>query len=152
VARVRQARRCHARRSDGQPCRAWAIVGGTVCRVHGGSTRRARYRAYVNRTEASIYRAFEVDYARWCREWAAWQTRRIAITASCSGYRLPTYSRSTSDAAEASTAGPTARRLSRRYAATGGTGPGCPAGTDQWARAYNSPELYNSEYERDADL
>jgi hypothetical protein len=85
VARVRQARRCHARRSDGQPCRAWAIIGGTVCRVHGGSTRRARYRAYVNRTEASIRREFEAAKARWRRDLITWQARRILTTSELLG-------------------------------------------------------------------
>lgn len=28
---------CNAHRTDGEPCRAPAIRGGTVCRVHGGS-------------------------------------------------------------------------------------------------------------------
>lgn len=29
--------KCSARKSNGEPCGAWAIRGGTVCRVHGGS-------------------------------------------------------------------------------------------------------------------
>ena len=34
----RQARRCSARRTNGQPCKAWAISGGEVCVAHGGAT------------------------------------------------------------------------------------------------------------------
>ena len=34
--RLRTRQRCTARRSDGQPCRAWAIHGGWVCAAHGG--------------------------------------------------------------------------------------------------------------------
>lgn len=33
---------CTAHRTDGQPCRAAAIKGGTVCRVHGGSSPQVR--------------------------------------------------------------------------------------------------------------
>jgi hypothetical protein len=69
----RQARRCTARRStDGQPCRAWAIVGGTVCRSHGGSAPQvllaagqeqvmARARAFVRR---ELERQAAVAYRR----------------------------------------------------------------------------------------
>lgn len=35
--RYRPAVRCSARRTDGQPCRAFAIHGGTTCVKHGGS-------------------------------------------------------------------------------------------------------------------
>jgi hypothetical protein len=38
----RWAVRCTARRRDGQPCRAFAITGGYVCRVHGGHARQVR--------------------------------------------------------------------------------------------------------------
>lgn len=37
--------RCSAHRSDGQPCRAPAINGGRVCRVHGGSARQVKLAA-----------------------------------------------------------------------------------------------------------
>lgn len=35
-------RTCTAHRSDGQPCGAAAIAGGTVCRLHGGSAPQVR--------------------------------------------------------------------------------------------------------------
>lgn len=38
-------RRCTARRSSGDPCRAWAIRGGSVCAVHGGRAPQVRQRA-----------------------------------------------------------------------------------------------------------
>lgn len=30
------SQRCSARRTNGEPCKRWAIVGGTVCATHGG--------------------------------------------------------------------------------------------------------------------
>lgn len=30
------SQRCTARRTNGEPCKRWAIVGGTVCATHGG--------------------------------------------------------------------------------------------------------------------
>jgi hypothetical protein len=38
----RWTRICHAHRTNGDPCRAPAIRGGTVCQAHGGSTPRAK--------------------------------------------------------------------------------------------------------------
>lgn len=37
--------RCVAHRQDGEPCRAHAIHGGTVCRVHGGSAPQVKRKA-----------------------------------------------------------------------------------------------------------
>lgn len=34
--------KCAAHRTDGEPCRAWAIKGANVCRVHGGSRKATR--------------------------------------------------------------------------------------------------------------
>lgn len=42
MARVRPAVRCSAHRSNGQPCRAYAIIGGRVCRAHGGAAPQVR--------------------------------------------------------------------------------------------------------------
>ncbi|NKR27512.1 hypothetical protein GS479_19345 [Rhodococcus hoagii] len=41
------ARRCTARRSNGEPCRRIAIRGGTVCPTHGGSTGHVKAKARV---------------------------------------------------------------------------------------------------------
>jgi len=37
--------RCSGRRRDGQRCRAWAIPGGFVCPLHGGSAPQVRIAA-----------------------------------------------------------------------------------------------------------
>lgn len=44
---LKDAPRCAAKTTKGQPCRAPAIRGLTVCRVHGGATKRARAAAAV---------------------------------------------------------------------------------------------------------
>jgi len=80
VARVRQARRCSARRTNGEPCRAYAIVGGTVCRVHGGSAPQVRHAAYVAAFEARARRQFESDLRRLAKRRQDWMIRRIVIT------------------------------------------------------------------------
>lgn len=85
VARVRQSRRCRARRKNGEPCKAYAITGGYVCRMHGGASPRAQYAAYVRRFEAGFQRQFAREYARWRKELAAWQARRILITSELLG-------------------------------------------------------------------
>ena len=68
MARVRrQARRCSARRSsDGQPCRAFAIIGGTVCSAHGGSAPAVRWAAFW-RVEEQRMRAFVYRGVEWQR-------------------------------------------------------------------------------------
>jgi hypothetical protein len=64
------------------------MIGSYVCRVHGGTSRQALNAARFRRTEAVILRAFEADYGRWLREWAAWQAQRAAITAEILGIPL----------------------------------------------------------------
>jgi hypothetical protein len=81
MARVRQARKCRAHRRDGQPCGSYAIEGGYVCRMHGGASPRALYAAYCRDFEADFRRKFDREYARWQKELATWQARRILITA-----------------------------------------------------------------------
>lgn len=49
-------RRCRARRSNGQPCRAWAIRGGFVCRKHGGAAPQVRAKAEARVLAAKIHR------------------------------------------------------------------------------------------------
>ena len=85
MARVRQALHCRAHRTNGEPCHGWAIVGGTVCRAHGGAARQVRYAAYVNETERRILREFNLMYERWLRELREWQVQRILTTACLLG-------------------------------------------------------------------
>jgi hypothetical protein len=52
MPRVGWSVRCTAQRTYGRgPCRAWAIRGGYVCKVHGGSIRKVREKA-AQRLEA----------------------------------------------------------------------------------------------------
>lgn len=39
---ARCAVRCHAHRSDGQPCRAWAVRGAAICIAHGAGAPQVR--------------------------------------------------------------------------------------------------------------
>ena len=46
-------RRCVAHRSNGDRCRKFAIYGSTVCRTHGGATKRVKEKARVRVENAS---------------------------------------------------------------------------------------------------
>lgn len=57
MARKRQARRCSGKRaSDGAPCGAWAINGGTVCQAHGGRAPQVKAKARENLADARLDR------------------------------------------------------------------------------------------------
>ena len=56
MARVRPAVRCSARRGDGQPCRGYAIVGGSVCDAHGGRAGQVRAAAQRRVAQAKAKR------------------------------------------------------------------------------------------------
>ncbi len=45
MPRIRQALKCSAHRKDGQPCGNFAIVGGSVCRIHVGAAKQVRRKA-----------------------------------------------------------------------------------------------------------
>lgn len=85
MARVRQARRCQAHRADGEPCGAYAITGGYVCRVHGGASGRVRHAARVRRFETTMNIAFDKAYRRWQREVQDWQVGRVLAAADLFG-------------------------------------------------------------------
>ncbi len=75
MARVRPARRCSARRHGGLPCRAYAIAGGSVCRMHGGGSpavqAAARRRVEEGRVIARVYRVLLQEAERRAAERAA---------------------------------------------------------------------------------
>lgn len=81
MSRVRPARKCTARRTNGKNCRAWAIVGGEVCVAHGGAAPQVRHAAYVAYTEERLRRQFERAWARLERETFEWQVKRVAFAA-----------------------------------------------------------------------
>jgi hypothetical protein len=66
--RIRPAVPCHARKKSGEPCRAFAIVGGLVCRAHGGAAPQvreaARKRLILTRALAGLARYQAKDRAR----------------------------------------------------------------------------------------
>ena len=85
MARKRQARRCTARRTNGQPCKAWAIDGGFVCMAHGGSAPQVRQEARVRKFETTMKIAFDRAYRRWEHEIREWQMQRVLAAAELFG-------------------------------------------------------------------
>lgn len=85
MARKRQARRCKARRTDGQPCKAFAILGGEVCATHGGSSWRVKVNALVRYWEPIVGGAYDRAYKGWRREVTEWRVRRLLGAASILG-------------------------------------------------------------------
>lgn len=49
--------KCKAKKTDGSPCKAWAIKGGEVCRVHGGRAPQVKAAAARNLAEGEIAKA-----------------------------------------------------------------------------------------------
>ena len=86
MAKVRQARRCRARRkSDGQPCGCYAIKGGFTCRVHGGAAPQVRAAAHLRVVESQLRRGFAHDYARWRQRVAEFEAERVLVAAELLG-------------------------------------------------------------------
>lgn len=48
-----RATRCRAHKKTGEQCKKWAILGATVCRVHGGATPRVKKKAAERIAEAA---------------------------------------------------------------------------------------------------
>jgi hypothetical protein len=86
VARVRQARRCRARSSrTGMPCRQYAVIGGFVCRAHGGAITRVRVAAEQRREREWVERAMLAAERRHAAEVEAWLTARLEEAAELLG-------------------------------------------------------------------
>lgn len=49
--------KCEARRSNGEPCRNWAVKGARVCRNHGGSAPQVKAAAARRRAEEQAAKA-----------------------------------------------------------------------------------------------
>ena len=65
IARVRPAVHCSARRSNGDPCKNYAMRGGRVCHAHGGKAPQTRKAAQRRLAEAQVLRALaEYDAER----------------------------------------------------------------------------------------
>jgi hypothetical protein len=82
VARVRQARRCKARRTNGEPCGNYAINGGYVCRMHGGASPNALRAAEWRLDRAAIHREFRAAERRYAEDMLRWQADRILTAAA----------------------------------------------------------------------
>lgn len=77
----RQGRRCSARRTDGRPCKAFAIVGGWVCAAHGGSSPKVRRAAQLRVYAAKMNRAVDLAIERHREEFIEWQVVRVLTAA-----------------------------------------------------------------------
>lgn len=88
MARKRQARRCRARRSDGQHCKGWAVPGCTVCSAHGGNAPRVRATGLLRYWEAKTTAAFDEAWERLGREQRHWQAGRILAAADILGIEI----------------------------------------------------------------
>jgi hypothetical protein len=56
MSRMQWAQPCSAHRRDGMPCGAYAIRGGTVCRMHGGAAPQVRAAASGRMLELRLER------------------------------------------------------------------------------------------------
>jgi hypothetical protein len=76
MARVRPAVRCSARRSNGHPCKNYAMLGGRVCHAHGGRAPQTRKAAQRRLADAQILRTlarFEAERQAQAAALAPWQ-------------------------------------------------------------------------------
>lgn len=85
MAKVRQARRCRAKRTNGEPCKAYAVLGATVCRAHGAAAAQVRHAAYEARCEAWARRYFNAIWERHLKELREWQVQRFVTVSLLTG-------------------------------------------------------------------
>jgi hypothetical protein len=88
----RQARRCSAHRTDGQPCSAWAVHGSVVCASHGARAPQVKKAAGRRAARADAERACVAlgvqvettpeaalqDELAWCNGHVAWLRGQVA--------------------------------------------------------------------------
>src|SRR6266545_3512872 len=73
---------CSARRKNGQPCKKWAIRGGNVCEMHGGSTPQVKEAAErrIEEARASVVNLLPEAVVR-LREMLRSSNHNVAIRA-----------------------------------------------------------------------
>jgi|SRR5690606_17209475 len=76
---------CSARRTNGQPCRAWAVTGGKVCVTHGGAARQVRFAGKVEFVEQDYRRQFDASVEMWRNRLVKWWARRVVFLAEVTG-------------------------------------------------------------------
>lgn len=85
MTRRRWRHRCRAERVSGDPCRAWAISGGTVCTAHGGASPQVRRAAEVRLAELSLRRALDHARTRHAQVRQTWLIARVRWAAGALG-------------------------------------------------------------------
>lgn len=88
MARVRQARRCGAHTTAGHECKNYAMMGGRVCRSHGGAAPRAREAARLRQLQRNFEKGFQRDWAGHEERLREWNIRRCTIAAERLGIDL----------------------------------------------------------------
>jgi hypothetical protein len=74
--KIRQARRCSARRRSGDRCHAFAITGGWVCAAHGGRAPQVRAAARQRVIMAQLERGLNESQRMHERRVEAWHEAR----------------------------------------------------------------------------
>lgn len=87
---------CHAKRSNGQPCKLPSMDGQTVCRKHGGSSPQAKAAAHKRLIEADAVKVMRrfgepvnvnatealLDTVQWTAGYVAWLREKVASVGS----------------------------------------------------------------------
>jgi hypothetical protein len=82
MPRVKWNVMCTARKTKGgAPCDAWAILGGTICAVHGGRQARTREAARLRLAKQICHRAFGIAYTKWRQRVFDFHVNRLATAA-----------------------------------------------------------------------
>jgi hypothetical protein len=77
-----KAIRCTARRTNGEPCKHWAIRGGTVCYTHGGAAPQVKAAAKQRLLDL-------IDQDRWREEISALALHKVPDIFDADGNMLP---------------------------------------------------------------
>lgn len=77
LSEPRKGARCSAHRTNGDPCNAFAIKGGTVCNKHGGSAPQVKKKAAERIQEAADPAA--ANLVRWMGDPKVDMTTRVRI-------------------------------------------------------------------------